>query len=354
MAVTLGVANVGADYDFDRSTGHHVTNCAADVSTIGADCIKLFLSPSYTTNYPIEGSKYAWTTPAATTLSELVDFDEFAGILSDDQPSFTDHFLNCWPFTGFGVGDAWKGETNAAWYGLVNAEYTEYYNLSVKLLTDYNGSNKNFYLQTWEGDHALNEGDKTAEVPPRRSEYMAAWLRARQQAVENARRDTSHTGVTVKNVVEVNLADDAVDNFHQGRMVRKVLPRIKPDVVSYSCYDSLTPSADPWRADQAAMLTDITTRMTRSLDLIASAAPHSQLVIGEFGLPDNEIPVGYDGGVIMQHALDIFTARGDITHAIVWNMWDNEDPRGYGCIDKTDNLTQQGTWLNELLGGGFG
>lgn len=306
---------------------------------------KLFMSAGYSTNdYPQQAS---WSS-TPTNLTQLAQTSQFADILGD--AGFTWVFLNCWAFTGFGTGDAWKAEVNT-YKTLIDAEYTEIYNLAAHLLTTYNNSGRTFVIQNWEGDWALTEGLASNYVPPRRPDYMMGWLRARIRAVEEARRDSTSTNVRVLSGVECNLVQDALTDQHAKRVIRRVLPRLSPDIVSYSCWDAFLPSADPWRANQAAMLTDITARMTSSLDAIKAAAPNASLVIGEAGLPDAEIPVGYTAAAIMQHIYNLANARGDVDHFILWNCWDNESPRDFSCIDSGDNLSGMGAWVNTLLGG---
>ena len=64
---------------------------------------------------------------------------------------------------------------------------------------------------------------------------MINWANTRQQAVDDARRDTPHANVHIYYYVEVNRVRDAMNG--KVRVANKVLPRTNPDFVSYSSYD---------------------------------------------------------------------------------------------------------------------
>jgi len=122
----------------------------------------------------------------------------------------------------------------------VIAEYRQVYDLAVHLLKSYSGTGKSFYLGHWEGDNMLRgsiekEGDaKMADAV--RVQGFIAWLMIRQQAVDNAKRDTPHHDVNVWHYTEVN---HPTISLREGRpsIANRVLPFVPIDFVSYSAYD---------------------------------------------------------------------------------------------------------------------
>lgn len=120
-------------------------------------------------------------------------------------------------------------------------EYRHVYELTVHLLKTYRGSGKCFYLGHWEGDNMLrgdigSRGD-TKMADPVRVQGFIDWLRIRQQAVDDAKRDMPHKGVEVWHYTEVN---HPTISLREGRpsLANRVLPKVAVDFVSYSAYDS--------------------------------------------------------------------------------------------------------------------
>jgi hypothetical protein len=125
-------------------------------------------------------------------------------------------------------------------------EYREVYELAVHLLKQYDGSGKRFYLGHWEGDNMLRPGG----IGPAGDEAMADgkrvrgfidWLRIRQQAIDDAKRDTPHADVEVWHYTEVNHPTISLLE-NRPSLASEVLPEVGVDFVSYSAYDS---QADP-------------------------------------------------------------------------------------------------------------
>lgn len=171
--------------------------------------------------------------------------------------------------------------SNAQWRdGLTAAErqreHREIYDLARYLLTTYSGTGKTFYLGHWEGDWWLHEGfNAKGEPPPVAVRGMIEWLSARQQAVDDARRDTPHRDVRLFHYCEVNLVRKGMTGG--TCLATHVLPHTRVEYVSYSCYDSLTG--------------DIPKTLRQSLDFIESRLPPrpelrgKRVFIGEYGFP---------------------------------------------------------------------
>ncbi len=80
----------------------------------------------------------------------------------------------------------------------------------------------------------------TKQRHPTAIQGMRDWLNTRQQAVDDARRETPHTNVNVYAYAEVNRVRDAMLNGpdNNQRLVNQVLPAVTNlDFVSWSAYD---------------------------------------------------------------------------------------------------------------------
>src|SRR5271157_1618604 len=118
----------------------------------------------------------------------------------------------------------------------LSAERQEIHDLANHLLRVYNGTGKSFYLGNWEGDWLLTHTDPNSAPTTEEVQSMIHWANTRQQAVDDARRDTPHANVHIYYYVEVNRVRDAMNG--KVRVANKVLPRTNPDFVSYSSYDA--------------------------------------------------------------------------------------------------------------------
>jgi hypothetical protein len=112
------------------------------------------------------------------------------------------------------------------------------YDFACHLLRTYRGTGKSFYLGHWEGDwHLRPHFDPKQGFPEGYEANFVAWLKVRQQAIDDAKRDTAHERVWLWHYTEVNL----VLPFLKGGqcITNDILPQVDVDYVSYSCYDSL-------------------------------------------------------------------------------------------------------------------
>lgn len=341
----VAIAHVGADFWVARGSGSAVLDGITDIKGLGATACKIWFSDQYAVNdYPLEP---AWSaTP--TSLITQAQLSEFSGVLGDNDLDVI--MINVWPYAGFSTADNWKG-ADTSFNTKLAAEYTETYDLAAHLLTTYNDTGKTFILQNWESDWSLlADTDPATHIPARRADYMLVWLRNRCRAIEAARRATSYTNVRVLSAVEVNRVVDCFDRPDRQRMCNYVLPRLQADLVSYSAYDVLT----QYGASQAEQLAYITTNLPRALDTIRRAAPNSGVYIGEFGWPEAELGGGYSSNDLMDHVMGILDDDGEIDWACYWGCYDNEDPRGFYCIDSDGStLSGAGEWINDALGGSF-
>jgi len=192
----------------------------------------------------------------------------------DDLPA-----ILAMPFRNYFLWVRSHGDNRTPWLDGLSAderacEYRAVYDFARRLLIDHAGSGKAFYLGHWEGDWQLLDGYDPKIVPsPTAIQGMIDWLDVRQQAVDDAKRDTPHQNVAVYHFTEVNRVRDAMISGLK-RVVNEVLPRTRVDFVSYSAYDS-------------QQLTQ--QEVNRTLDYIVSKLPPKK------GLPDQRVFVGEMG-----------------------------------------------------------
>lgn len=162
-----------------------------------------------------------------------------------------------------------------------DAEYHEIYEFVCHLLNAYSGTGKTFYLGHWEGDgmlrHTVRREDD-ARVTPAAVQGMIEWLSARQQAVDDAKRDTPHHGVEAWHYTEVN---HVVIARNEGRpaVVNSVLPKVAVDFVSYSSYDSTN---RPEPQNLKSVLDYIESKLHPKPEIGGK-----RVFIGEYGFPVN-------------------------------------------------------------------
>ena len=84
-------------------------------------------------------------------------------------------------------------------------EYKEMYALTRTLLQTYAGTGKRFYLGNWEGNWHLTHVDPNYVPTDQEVQNMIAWVDIRQKAVDDAKRETPHSGVQVYYNLQANL-----------------------------------------------------------------------------------------------------------------------------------------------------
>lgn len=215
-------------------------------------------------------------------------------------------------------------------------DYDAYYNFTKDLLTRYSGTGIEFYLGNWETDwYYINGYDvNVSEVDDSVTQAMIEWINNRQQAVDDAKRDTEYSEVEVWHYLEVNRTQDA---FKKGydRVVNNVLPYANVDYVSYSAYDCMKLSA---------------AKIKRTINKINKLLPEkdgitgSRVFIGEFAQPAGDF--GYDEEAHCKANLEILSKflKCNVKFILYWQMYCNEKPadgrcRGYWLVDDEGNET---------------
>lgn len=210
----IGTQTIGPSYGF--SSDDRLVETAKAIMAMGSNILKISLSAG---SYNISGRTY----PNITAL--VRDDPSFSAVL--DMP-FTYYFF--WARSHSNWADGYSAAERTE-------DSVQIADLTTYLLTKFNNSGKQFFLGHWEGDWYLLPNYDVNYIPSdARIEGMIQWYRARQNAVDEATRVTSHTNVNVFSYCEVNRVVDAINGLR--RVTNYVLPYTNVDYVSYSAYDS--------------------------------------------------------------------------------------------------------------------
>ena len=232
----------------------------------------------------------------------------------------------------------------------LRADYDAFYDLTRHLLQTYNGTGKEFFLGHWEGDwYYLGGYDKSQEkIDDLVTDSMIAWLNNRQKAVDDAKRDTPHSDVSVWNYLELNRPSDALKKGYD-RVVNRVLPYTNVDYVSYSAYDSKDGTARTVRQTVQYIYDNLPEK---------SGVPGPRVFIGEVAEPASQF--GYNDGRHCRANLRIIAKylQCDVRFVLYWEMYCNEtlpdgSPNGFWLIDSDGSETQLYRQLGKVFRDGI-
>jgi hypothetical protein len=211
---SIGTQTIGPSYGFTGDD--RLVETAKAIINMGSNILKINLN---TGSYNITGRSY----PNLTAL--VRDDPSFSSVM---DMSFTYFFFWARSHSNWADGYSVSERTEDS---LQIADLTRY------LLTKYDNTGKQFFIGHWEGDWYLLPNYDVNYVPSdERIQGMIQWYRTRQNAVDEAKRITSHNNVFVYTYCEVNRVVDAINGLR--RVTNYVLPYTNVDYVSYSSYDA--------------------------------------------------------------------------------------------------------------------
>ena len=227
------------------------------------------------------------------------------------------------------------------------ADYDAFYTFTQKLLRTYDGTGKQFFLGHWEGDWYYLEDKTQQKVDDTVTQGMIAWLNNRQQAVDDARRDTPHRDVEVWHYLELNRPVDAMKKGYD-RVVNRVLPFTNVDYVSYSAYDSKNSSTRAIRQTVDYIYENLPPK---------SGVPEPRVFIGEIAAPASQYDYNDRRHCSANLRLLAKYLQSDVRLCLYWEMYCNEllaDGRsnGYWLIDSDGNKTLLYRKLQEVFDAG--
>lgn len=326
----VGAAHVRGLYTYPAGSGTQFTDGGNKIAALGFNSFKFYCTQAYAADYPL----HTWGS-APVNCTQLLQDAAVAAQLA--RAEFTDYAITIFAFGNPNTN--WWRDAGHADNTRLATEYTEIYNAAVHLLTTYNDTGKTFVFQNWEGDWALMDvaGVPDTYVKRRDMDYCLAFHSARQRAVRDAMRATAHKNVAVMYAVEVNRVVDVWTNPGYARLLKDVLNRLEPDVVSYSAYDS---TISTYGASQTEWGSTMTTLFTRALQTIQEMAPKSYIQIGEYGFEEERIAIdrpSYDAGEMAAAVAQIALDNG-VRWLYYWEVFDNE-------ADGTTPTGVKGYWI---------
>lgn len=340
MRIDIGSAHVRGLYD-PVGDGNQFENGCNAIWDLGLRDLKIYATAAYAADYP---SQTVWSgTP--TTLTELVSLTEYDNQLGRGWNSVT---LTAFPFSTCPstVSNWWRtGADNAR----LELEHNELEGLGAHLLTTYSGTDTKFYIQCWEQDWAIQDSYVVpTAISQKNLRDFIAFNRTRQSAIESARRSTPHSGVSLQNLLEVNRVLDWRTSPGRRRLINSAVREIAPDAISWSAYDGITPSDDPWKADYTHWRDWLEQYFVEGIKIISdwSGKP---VVIGEAGIPENESP--YSVTDMVEDIVDLCEANTEVERLMYWEVYDNEssaDPegvRGYYLVRPNGDTSEAGAVL---------
>lgn len=250
-----------------------------------------------------------WNLPKTARLIDIAKHEYFQKAFASPFSTFA---LEVQP-VAHGPGKLIKVEDFAA-------EAEQFEELALHLLKTYADQPLTFILQHWEGDWMLRGADKDTWQPGKlpantaqRVDSFIAWLTARQQGVENARKRAGQTQCRVLHAAEANRVLDSLKDV--PTIAKAVLPNVAVDLVSWSAYDGVN-------AKDSLVATWHGIEILRHYIKPSPAGIKNPIYIGEVGIPENgktadEIRAFWD------NAFAVFLAH-DLPWIIQWQLYCNE------------------------------
>ncbi|HWN44142.1 MAG TPA: hypothetical protein VNW71_18100 [Thermoanaerobaculia bacterium] len=313
----LGSAHVAGRYNF--SDEDFLNEGADRLLELGTRVIKVWFQLEASSAYPFNSD---WGTPAAD-LAELARKPYYRRLF--DKP-FSTYILVISSASTTGSSQWLDGMTPEE----AGAEREHVYRLARHLLVTYAGTGKTFVLQNWEGDHLLRQGLAGGDPDPVRIQGMIDWWNARQDGVEQARREVGLREVMVAHAAEVNLLAQAVEG--KVTATNDVVPFTRADLYSYSSWDA--------GFDRR--------RLTQALEYLQTKAPDSELFgerniyLGEFGAVPDQVGEGVNLRKRIQGLADAALGWG-VRYAVFWQLYCNEPKHEYEGRPRISDM--RGFWL---------
>ncbi len=240
------------------------------------------------------------------------------------------------------------------------------YELADYLMKKFKNRDVTFILQNWEGDWMLRDNARqewlSGDYPDleKRISGFARWFQARQNGIDRARRDNPDTRCRVLHAVEANRV---MDSWHDiPTITSHVLPRISPDMFSWSCYDGLARGKKSAEASAVGIW-----QGWETIQHYARKRPgggNIPVMIGEVGVPEESAKLAkpdvqsiYDGALASSLALNV-------DGFYIWQVYCNEiedgvpkqkgvykkeELRGYWLVRPDGSLSLTGKYFSDLL-----
>lgn len=316
MSNILSAACISPYYQFTNE--NCLVECAKILANIGINAIKFSLVPK---NINIV------TSSNIKTLAQLVQQEpSYRYVL--DMPEMKTYVI--WAYTmNSGVLKDGMSEPEKI------TEYTQIYDLTKYLLTQYSGTGKTFLLGNWESDWgALGVSGYDGEDPdPVRVQALRDYFNIRQKAVDDAKASSQYANVQVYHYAEIVMVKDIIENkdgFNK-RCLNAVIPYVPAlDYISWSAY---------------TIQDDDPTTIRKLLDFVeyflptakAHIIPGKRVFIGEFGWK-------YLDGITAAYRMAKFVKTvfdWGCPYALFWELYSNEKNTTFNLIRPDGSKTEK-------------
>ena len=342
----IGATHVGGKYYFTEEP--YIIEGCKKLHDMGYGVAKLWFYKDVG-GYPYNSE---WNLSKDITLKELASHPYYKACFDMDFKTFV---LN--------VGGAGVNTTDET----ATKEEQEIYELTKYLLDEYKDREMEFVLANWEGDWIMRggtgdnarwsrksgelvqavDGDRRTVLVPsdslQRINNMQKWFTARQNGVEKARMENPNSKCKVYHAVEANKVMDSMNGI--PGIVNYVLPGIKVDMVSWSCYDALSTIG----IDNGLMLYKGISYIKENMNPTEYMKGQKKVFLGEIGIPEQRYPGLMEEDKIVKN-WDTYVAvclAQDVPYLIHWELYCNEPKdealRSLNDVRKTDEM--RGFWL---------
>lgn len=193
-------------------------------------------------------------------------------------------------------------------------------------------TDKTFILQNWESDNYKNKTELATK-------NMIRWIKHRQEGIDRFRKNPSNNGTydNVFHAIEVNHI------FSENTVIHDVIPHVRIDLVSYSCYDTQQNSLQFEKAIQFILSSIHRERnYCKGVPKCLNRFP-VPLYIGEFGV-SHKHRRSFEVTNILYQVIKI-SRHYKLPYVNFWNLYNNEPENNFGLIDCYGKNTVSGNWF---------
>lgn len=321
----LGTHAISGSYKFTSDDG--LVEQAKRVRELGSNILKITLGKNSTDIYGITEP-----VPSNTTMALFTNNASYRTVCNMDFK-----YIFFWVHTLTNID--WKNGISAAQEQTL---YNEMYNFVMHILTIYNNSGKTFFIGNWEGDWLLIPNyDRTVTPSQEWVNNMTKWFQIRQRAIDDAKRVSTATNVSVYHYIEANLVLKGMNG--QRCVAESVLPNVDVDLVSYSSYEAIKDKTYAMKkSDLEAIFLYLESKLKPK-----PAMPFSRRVfIGEYGYQANASnPESFNKQFNETKEIMKISFELNLPFALHWQMYNNEYENGVSkqmsLINETGAKTRQ-------------
>jgi hypothetical protein len=300
----LGTQGIGGKYKFSNDESELVEQ-AKHIRGMGSNVLKISLGKKSPKTYGFKNVK------VNTTLALFKSIPDYKQVFDMDFK-----YLFAWVHTLTKIN--WKKGINKSQEQKL---YNEMFEFARYLLTEYSGSRKTFLIGNWEGDWLLHSGyDRNMNPPKAHVKNMTKWFQIRQKAIDDAKKNTKHSNVSLYHYIELNLVLKGMKG--ETCIAQNILPKVDVDFVSYSSYEAIKKRTFN---EKTETLTAIFNYLEKQLKPKKGLPFNRRVFIGEYGYQANlNKPKTFqkqfdETKEIMQIALAL-----NLPFALHWEMYNNE------------------------------